>query len=135
MIGDMVNDLLDETGRRLKDLGPKSADDIRAHTQPVAGFSDTMRANDASLKKFLFENMYRHYKLNRMTSKAKRVVTELFTLLIKEPECLPAEWCLLGGTENSQQTARTVADYIAGMTDRFALDEYQNLFDVQAKNS
>jgi len=135
MIGDMVNDLLDETGRRLKDLGPKSADDIRAHTQPVAGFSDTMRANDASLKKFLFENMYRHYKLNRMTSKAKRVATELFTLLIKEPECLPAEWCLLGGTENSQQTARTVADYIAGMTDRFALDEYQNLFDVQAKNS
>ncbi len=135
MIGGMVNDLLDETGRRLKDLGPKSAEDIRAHSRPVAGFSDTMQANDAGLKKFLSENMYRHYKLNRMTSKAKRVVKKLFTLLIKEPECLPAEWQLTCGSKDTQQTARTVADYIAGMTDRFALDEYQNLFDVQVKNS
>lgn len=135
MIGGMVNDLLDETGRRLKDLGPKSAEDIRAHSRPVAGFSDAMQANDAGLKKFLSENMYRHYKLNRMTSKAKRVVKKLFTLLIKEPECLPAKWRLTCGSENTQQTARTVADYIAGMTDRFALDEYQNLFDVQVKNS
>ncbi len=135
MIGDMVTDLLAETGQRLQDLGPKSADDIRAHNRPVAGFSETMRANDAGLKKFLFENMYRHYKLNRMTSKAKRVVRELFKLLVDEPECLAAEWRALSGAANSQQTARTVADYIAGMTDRFALDEYQNLFDVQARNS
>jgi dGTPase len=135
MIGDMVNDLLAETGRRLKDLGPQSAEDIRAHNQPVAGFSESMRANDAALKKFLFENMYRHYKLNRMTSKAKRVVRELFKLLLKEPECLAAEWQVLSGPANSPQTARTVADCIAGMTDRFALDEYKNLFDVQAKNS
>ncbi|NQU55908.1 MAG: deoxyguanosinetriphosphate triphosphohydrolase, partial [Rhodospirillales bacterium] len=92
-------------------------------------------ANDAGLKKFLFENMYRHYKLNRMTSKAKRVVRELFKLLVAEPECLAVEWRALSGDANSQQTARTVADYIAGMTDRFALDEYQNLFDVQARNS
>ena len=135
MIGDMVIDLLDETGRRLKDLDPKSPDDIRAHDRPVAGFSESMRANDAALKKFLFENMYRHYKLNRMTSKAKRVVRELFKLLVEEPECLPTEWRAVTETATRQQTARTVADYLAGMTDRFALDEYQNLFDVQARNS
>jgi dGTPase len=135
MIGDMVTDLLDETSRRLKDMNPKSPDDIRAHNSPVAGFSENMRANDAALKKFLFDNMYRHYKLNRMTSKAKRVVKELFRLLVAEPECLPVEWRTKCDSANSAQTARVVADYIAGMTDRFALDEYQNLFDVQAKNS
>ncbi|MBL6933189.1 MAG: deoxyguanosinetriphosphate triphosphohydrolase [Rhodospirillales bacterium] len=135
MIGDMVTDLLDETGKRLKDLGAKSPDDIRAHNRPVAGFSESMRANDAALKKFLFENMYRHYKLNRMTSKAKRVVKELFKLLVEEPECLPTEWRNITKTANQQETARAVADYLAGMTDRFALDEYQNLFDVQARNS
>ena len=94
-----------------------------------------MAANDRALKKFLFENMYRHYKLNRMTSKAKRVVREMFKLLVEEPECLPVEWRVMSGKANSPETARAVADYIAGMTDRFALDEYQNLFDVQAKNS
>ena len=135
MIGDMVMDLLDETGNRLKDLNPKTAEDIRHCGFPIAGFSETMRANDAALKKFLFENMYRHYKLNRMTSKAKRVVKELFKLLLVEPECLPDEMRCPDGAANTPETARTVADYIAGMTDRFALDEYQNLFDVQARNS
>ena len=135
MIGEMVIDLLDETKSRLNDLNPKSPDDIRANDRPIAGFSETMRANDAALKKFLFENMYRHYKLNRMTSKAKRVVKELFKLLVKEPECLPDELQAKCKNTSTANTARVVADHIAGMTDRYALDEYQNLFDVQAKNS
>jgi dGTPase len=88
-----------------------------------------------ALKNFLFENMYRHYKLNRMTSKAKRVVKELFKLLVKEPECLPDELQAKCKNTSSADTARVVVDYIAGMTDRYALDEYQNLFDVQARNS
>ena len=135
MIGEMVIDLLVETKARLDDLNPKTPDDIRGSHTPIAGFSDTMRANDAASKKFLFENMYRHYKLNRMTSKAKRVVKELFKLLIKEPECLPYELQVRFKKSDSTEMARVVADYIAGMTDRYALDEYQNLFDVQAKNS
>ena len=135
MIGDMVNDLLEETRQRVAALNPKSPEDIRAHNRPIAGFSETMRANDAALKKFLFQNMYRHYKLNRMTSKAKRVVRELFKLLVEEPECLPGEMRAQLGEAKSRETARAVADYIAGMTDRYALDEYQNLFDVQARNS
>ena len=132
MIGDMVNDILAETSSRLADLGAKTPEDIRNHNKPIAGFSEKMRANDAALKKFLFENMYRHYKLNRMSSKAKRVVRELFQLLVAEPECLPGEWREKTAGPNTEVTAQAVADYIAGMTDRYAMDEYKKLFDVQA---
>ncbi|NQV48636.1 MAG: deoxyguanosinetriphosphate triphosphohydrolase [Rhodospirillaceae bacterium] len=134
MIGDMVGDLLEETARRLKDLNPKSPEDIRHGSAAIAGFSETMRANDAALKKFLFDNMYRHYKLNRMTSKGKRVVRELFELLTAEPGCLPADWQKKAAGDKETK-AQAVADYIAGLTDRAALDEYRELFDVQAKNS
>jgi len=135
MIGDMVDDILTETSSRLLDLGPKGVEDIRAHSHAIAGFSEKMRANDAALKKFLFENMYRHYKLNRMTSKAKRVVRELFRLFVAEPECLPGEWRAKTAGPNTEITAQAVADYIAGMTDRHAMDEYKKLFDIQARIS
>jgi dGTPase len=75
--------------------------------------------------------MYRHYRVNRMSSKARRVVRDLFRLFLAEPECLPGEWrALAGGSE--PETARIVADYLAGMTDRFALDEHRRLFDTYA---
>ena len=86
MIGEMVIDLLEETKKRLSDAAPKTADEIRALDHPIADFSEAMHANDKALKKFLFQNMYRHTKLNRMTSKARRVVKELFGLLIKVDE-------------------------------------------------
>jgi len=135
MIGAMVEDLLGETSRRLDDLNPKSPDDVRHAAHAVAGFSEEMRANDAALKKFLFDNMYRHYKVNRMTSKAKRVVRELFELLVAEPGCLPVDCQQQIDGKDEESTARVVADYLAGMTDRYALDEYRELFDVQAKNA
>ncbi|MEQ8193460.1 MAG: deoxyguanosinetriphosphate triphosphohydrolase [Rhodospirillales bacterium] len=135
LIGLMVDDLLAETQSRIADAKPKTADDIRTLEQPVAAFSARMSAHDRDLKKFLFENMYRHYKLNRMTSKARRVVRDLFGLLVEEPECLPSEWRALAGAPKSQETAQIVADYVAGMTDRYALDEHQRLFDVQARTS
>jgi dGTPase len=135
LIGMMVTDLLAETRRRLMEAGPTSADDVRHLKRPVAGFSPTMRENDAALKKFLFENMYRHYKLNRMTSKARRVVKDLFQLLVEEPECLPTEWRRKTHGPGTVATAQLVADYVAGMTDRYALDEHRRLFDVQARTS
>lgn len=135
LIGVMVNDLLEETKRRIAAAEPNSADDIRRLDHPVAKFSDAMAANDAALKRFLFDNMYRHYKLNRMTSKARRVVRELFALLLAEPECLPTEWQEKAEGPNTEATAQLVADYIAGMTDRHALDEHRRLFDVQARTS
>lgn len=135
LIGAMTNDLISETTRRIADLAPASAADIRRHDKPVAGFSAEMRENDAAIKGFLFPNMYRHYKLNRMTSKGRRVVKDLFGLLLNEPECLPTEWREHAGQPGSEQTAWLVADYIAGMTDRYALDEHRRLFDLQARIS
>jgi dGTPase len=135
LIGIMVDDLLQETKRRIEAAGPKSADEIRRLGHPVAKFSDKMAANDAALKRFLFDNMYRHYKVNRMTHKARRVVHELFDLLLGEPECLPTEWRVRADGPKTEATAQLVADYIAGLTDRYALDEHRRLFDVQARTS
>ena len=135
MIGAMVTDALEETGRRIAEAKPETAAAIRALDGPVAGFSAPMRENDRALKAFLFDNMYRHYRLNRMSSKARRVVKELFGLLLSEPECLPSEWRDEAGDAGSEATAQLVADYIAGMTDRFALDEHRQLFDLRARMS
>ena len=134
-IGLMVEDILAESRKRLADAAPKCADDIRALKQPVIAFSDEMAKNDRELKEFLFPNMYRHYKLNRMTSKAKRVVRDLFELFLAEPGTLPTEWQVGASEPNSAATARVAADYIAGMTDRYALDEHGRLFDLQARTS
>jgi dGTPase len=131
VIDRMVRDLVAETRRRLADSGVKHVDAVRSLAEPVAAFSDEMRNHDRALKRFLFERMYRHYRVNRMSSKARRVVRELFQLFLAEPECLPGEWCALTGGSTAE-TARIVADYLAGMTDRFALDEHRRLFDTYA---
>ncbi|MDG2205651.1 MAG: deoxyguanosinetriphosphate triphosphohydrolase [Alphaproteobacteria bacterium] len=135
LIGAMAKDLISETTRRLEQSQAETANDVRLLGRPIAGFSDQMRENDASIKKFLFENMYRHYKLNRMTSKGRRVIKELFHLLVAEPECLPTEWRVLAGQSGHEQTAQLVADFLGGMTDRYALDEHRRLFDLQARIS
>ena len=131
VIDRMVRDVVDQTRRRLAESGVGSVDEVRRLGIPVAAFSDEMREHDRALKRFLFERMYRHYRVNRMSSKARRVVRELFQLFLAEPECLPGEWrALTGGSP--PETARIVADYLAGMTDRFALDEHRRLFDTYA---
>ncbi len=134
LINVMVNDLLAETGRRLSEARPRDADEVRYYGAALVGFSETLDAENRALKEFLFERMYRHYRVNRMTSKARRVVADLFNIYVDEPECLPAEW--RAGAEQSDRTARArhVADYIAGMTDRFALDEHRRLYDLYEEN-
>ncbi|MBL28810.1 MAG: deoxyguanosinetriphosphate triphosphohydrolase [Rhodospirillaceae bacterium] len=133
LINRMVADLLTESRRRIEALAPDSVEAVRHLGQPLIGFSEEMRANDRALKTFLFENMYRHYRVNRMASKARRVIAELFDLLLGEPDCLPTAWRERAAAAGSPETARVVADYIAGMTDRYALEEHQRLFDVSAK--
>jgi dGTPase len=135
MIGLMVDDLIAETGARMARLAPQSPEDVRRAGAPVVAFSAQMQAHDRALKAFLFENMYRHYKLNRMTSKARRLVKDLFRLFLDEPGCLPTDWRARAGAPSSVETARAVSDYIAGMTDRFAGDEHRRLFDVQTRAS
>ncbi len=131
MIDRMVRDMVAETRARLHDDHCKSADDVRALGRPVAAFSAAMQDNDRALKRFLHERMYRHYRVNRMSHKARRVVRELFQLFLAEPECLPSEW-RVAASGGPGERARTVADYLAGMTDRFALDEHRRLFDTYA---
>jgi dGTPase len=127
LINIMVGDLLGETRARIARFAPRSADDVRRLGRPLVGFSEAMQANDRALKSFLFEHMYRHYKVNRMTSKARIVVQDLFRLYMAEPDRLPAEWRRQLAGQDSAGTARLVADYIAGMTDRFALGEHHRL--------
>jgi len=134
-IGMMVEDILAESKKRLADAQPKTVDDIRNFGRPLIAFSSEMSKNDQDLKAFLFPNMYRHYKLNRMTSKARRVVHDLFSLFLAEPGTLPSAWQVGTDGPAQAQTARVVADYIAGMTDRHALDEHKRLFDFQARTS
>jgi len=133
LIGRMVNDLIDETKRRIAAAGVASSEEVRALDHPVAAFSAEMRENDAALKAFLFDRMYRHYWVNRMSSKARRIVENLFEILHKEPELLPPEWQAGCDGSNGFKTARRVCDFIAGMTDRFAIMEHRRLFDLNSE--
>ena len=131
LIGLMVKDVLAETRKRLSEAAPQSADDIRHLDHPIAGFSDAFREQEAPLRKFLFENMYRHYKVNRMMGQARRIVKELFELFVNDPSLLPTEHRQECGEPNTDVTARVVCDYIAGMTDTYAISEHGKLFSVK----
>ncbi|MCR9256090.1 MAG: deoxyguanosinetriphosphate triphosphohydrolase [Alphaproteobacteria bacterium] len=126
----MVTDVLAETRRRLDEAKPDSADAVRAQPRPMVAFSERMAADNDILRRFLFTRMYRHYKVNRMTSKARRTVADLFALLLDQPNCLPDEWQAAVDPSNVDRLARVVCDYIAGMTDRYALLEHDRLFDI-----
>jgi dGTPase len=133
LINRMANDLIEQTRRNIESSGVKSADDIRGLGRPVAEFSSEMGQVNAAIKSFLMKYMYRHFKVNRMTSKARRVVQELFVFFLHEPECMPPAWYAQTDGEGTQKTAETAADFIAGMTDRFALEEHARIFDPMAR--
>jgi len=84
----------------------------------------------AVLRRFLFERMYRHYRVNRTRSQARRVLAQLFNLAMAEPEVLPPEWQKAALTDNMTERARAVCDYIAGMTDRYAIEVHRKLFSL-----
>ena len=128
MIGAMVGDLLSETRRRLAAAAPASADAVRALATPVAAFSSELQAADRDVKAFLYRRMYRHHRVNRMTSKARRVVTALFDLFMADMSLLAEDWQHRADGKDAAGRARVIADYIAGMTDRYALNLYAELF-------
>ena len=113
---------------RLARAKPQSVEDVRAAGKPLIGFSDAMNEQQAVLRRFLMARMYRHWKVNRSRSHAKRILKELFELFLAEPELLPPDWQSGGDGPGGQRTARRVCDYIAGMTDDFAIDEHKRLF-------
>lgn len=134
LISVFVEDLLRQSLHNLHVMNIATADDIRHADQAVIAFSTGMAQDLETLRSFLFENMWRHFKVNRMTSKAKRVVTDLFNLFMSETNTLPNEW--QHGTSgpisscSDDEKARIIADYIASMTDRYAILEHERLFDL-----
>ena len=131
LIGMEVDDLLRATERRLSDAGVKSAAELQRLPHNVVGWSAEMAARNKQLKQCLFENMYRHYRVVRMQVKAEHILSDLFHAYIHEPAQLPKE--TRQRTEDKGDLYRTVCDYIAGMTDRFALDEHYKLFDPHTR--
>lgn len=127
MINALVMDLIQTSQSNIAQAGVQSMDDVR-NASPLIAFSAAMKLEAQELKRFLRENLYHHYLVNRMTSKAKRIVTDLFGIFMDEPRLLPPDYQSNGADKNAQ--ARQVADYIAGMTDRYAMREYRRLFAV-----
>jgi dGTPase len=130
LINVMVEDVVAETRRRLDAAAPADVGALRRLDAPVVAFSPALAAENRVLKDFLFRRMYRHWRVNRMTSRARRVVADLFSLLFREANCLPDEWRSRAEAQDERGRARVVADYIAGMTDNYAMDEHRRLFDL-----
>lgn len=129
-----VVDLVKESTQRIKEAAPSSADDARLAGRALISFSDQMAAELEELKAYLFTSVYRHYKVNRMTSKAKRVMRQLYELFMAETNILPLDWQEVDGTPltalPTSDKARHVADYLASMTDRYAMMEHERMFDL-----
>ncbi len=134
MIDVMVKDLVLESQDRLSRLNPQSASDVRHAKTAVIAFSSGMQQNIKQLRAFLMERVYRHYTVNRMTSKARKVVTDLFNRFLAEPETLPTDWYnMIRDQSSSHLQARIICDYIAGMTDNYAMLEWDRLFDMNVE--
>ncbi len=129
LIAALIGDVVAETGRRLAAIAPCSADDVRAAGAPLVAFSPEMAAADRAIKAFLFPRMYRHPRVIRITDAAKAVVRDLFVHFLARPETMPEGWRDdLPPAVNAR--ARRVGDFIAGMTDGFALAEHARFFDT-----
>jgi dGTPase len=128
MINSLVMDLTRQSQLNIAQHQPNAIADVRALPQLI-GFSPEMQARQAELKRFLRKNLYQHYRVNRMSVKAKRIIRELFEVFMSDVSLMPNEY----QDRSSQDSARAVADYIAGMTDRYAIREYQRLFTVSER--
>jgi dGTPase len=129
LIGGMVADVVAETDRRVSALTPWTAADVRAAGRPVVAFSPAMAEVDRAIKAFLMPRMYRHERIDQIMADAERLVRELFEHYMRSPEDLPEEWRKGLSGLNEAERARRVSDFIAGMTDRFALAEHARFFD------
>ncbi len=134
MIGTMVTDVLTETRKNLETLNPSSPQDIYSHGDPLVRFSDSLNTAVKELRAFLFERMYHYYTIRRLRLKVKTIVTDMFEAFIDDYRLLPDNWQQKvkdsAGVDNTTNRARIVADYIAGMTDRYALREHARMFEL-----
>lgn len=135
MINAQVLDLIGETSRRIDQMRPANLNDVHA-AAPLVAFGDQMAEENRALKGFLRENLYRHYQVLRMTNKAQRIISDLFGAFLHDPRLLPPQYQdkAAGPAPEApwgpDAKARAVADYVAGMTDRYAMREHRRLFAV-----
>lgn len=134
MIDSQVTDLVEASRAAIAAAAPRSIEDVRAASAPLIGFSESMARRNLELKRFLREHLYRHYRVRRMTAKADRIVSSLFEAFMNDELLLPPDYQakirrLANGGGDIAARARVVADYIAGMTDRYAIGEFERLFD------
>lgn len=132
MINRLVIDLVETSTQLLNEANPADIETVRQHHQPLIQFSETQYTLNRQLKQFLRENLYRHYRVMRMTRKAEQIITQLFEAFLDEPRMLPDEQYELFQQQSTDNQPRIVADYIAGMTDRYALSEHQKIFNSPA---
>ncbi|SCX84813.1 deoxyguanosinetriphosphate triphosphohydrolase [Microvirga guangxiensis] len=125
-----VEDVVAEGDRRIAALKPRTAEDIRRAHETMVCFSKDMRDADAAIKRFLYAHMYRHPEVMRVRAQADAILRDLFRRFKAEPELMPDEWQADLPRDDEPRLARRVADYIAGMTDRYAMLEHRRLFDV-----
>ena len=126
----LVADLVGESRKRLVALAPTSADDIRAAAGPSIAFSDAVAAGLVVLKAFLFKRVYRHPKVMHVMTGAEAIVSDLFRHYAAHPAMMPSSWTAALPGRNERQSARLIADFVAGMTDRYAIAEHRRLFDA-----
>lgn len=134
VINELITDLIEETRRRLTKLDPADAQAIRRAKTPTVALSPPIAEANRAIKEFLFARMYRHWRVQRMSSKSRRVTEEIFALLHHDPSLLPDGWRVMAGEGDQARAAIVVSDYIAGMTDRFALEEHARLFDPASRS-
>ena len=134
MIGAMVDDVLVETRRRAEVNAVSSPEGVRMMSGALVAFSPDMVEDLAQLRAFLMERMYRHWRVNRTRSQARRILAEMFGLFMQEPDVLPTEWFAQVKDRGEAGRARVVCDYIAGMTDRYAIEEHRRLFHLDVWN-
>jgi dGTPase len=131
LITHFIEDAITESRRRIAASGVASVEDVRVHDAPLIGFSETMARTGTSISAFLFENMYRHPRLIRIRDRAALIIRDLFPRFLMSPDLMPAEWARAAVKSGTGETrrARLVCDYIAGMTDLYAIAEHRRLFD------
>ncbi|HSM25564.1 MAG TPA: deoxyguanosinetriphosphate triphosphohydrolase, partial [Anaerolineaceae bacterium] len=126
LIGIEIDDVLSHTDKLIKNHSIQSAEDVQKLPFNIVGFSEIMQKRNRTLKDFLFTNLYRHYRVQRMSFKAENILSKLFETYMLEPTILPKH---IQERLDSNIPERVVCDYIAGMTDRYAIDDHQKLFD------
>ena len=135
IINELVTDLISQSTKEIKQMNPSTIEDVRAETKPMILFSEAMRLKNFELKAFLNKCLYQHYKVHRMSQKAKKIILDLYTSFYNDTKLMPEEYQGYASTALEQKgekgKARIVADYIAGMTDRYAIAEHQRIFNAK----